>query len=310
MELFSLSIPWILALFLVLSLGLLLVKKWKIAVVLLLLVLIANWHVRCLPVNIGSSSLAKEQTLSVLTFNCNMPLNQGNDSQKRNEIANLIIGLSPDVVFLTENYVVKEDTLWHLLHDKYLYHTQQENGVGNTLYSKYPIFNNPILNGKHTKHCTINQIDFNGKLVIVYGIHLVSNNYNDRLEYMTPDSISSCHEIKTYLKNIMSAGSLRQEEALEIVEDIENKDATIPIIVMGDFNDVSGAPTLNILESAGLKDAWWEGGLGYGATIHHPLPYRIDHIMYNDRVKLKRINKVDAEGLSDHDALMAEFWVE
>lgn len=51
-----------------------------------------------------------------------------------------------------------------------------------------------------------------------------------------------------------------------------------------------------------------KGGLGYGATIHYPLPYRIDHIMYNDRLRLKSIRKIDAKGLSDHDALVAEFY--
>lgn len=86
----------------------------------------------------------------------------------------------------------------------------------------------------------------------------------------------------------------------------ENKNL-VPTIVMGDFNDVPGSPTLNILERAGLKDAWWEGGCGYGATIHHPLPYRIDHILHNDGLKLKSIKKIVTQDLSDHDALVARF---
>ena len=76
---------------------------------------------------------------------------------------------------------------------------------------------------------------------------------------------------------------------------------------MGDLNDVGGSPTVKVLEDAGLSDAWWKGGFGYGATIHRPLPYRIDHIMYSDRVKLLHIEVVDSEGLSDHNALYAEF---
>ena len=44
------------------------------------------------------------------------------------------------------------------------------------------------------------------------------------------------------------------------------------------------------------------------AQLHYPLPYRIDHIMYNDRLRLKSIKKIDAEGLSDHDVLVAEFY--
>lgn len=71
--------------------------------------------------------------------------------------------------------------------------------------------------------------------------------------------------------------------------------------------DVGGSPALRAFKAARFHDAWWKGGLGYGATIHYLLPYRIDHIMYNDKLTLKSIRKIDAKGLSDHDALVAEF---
>ena len=71
--------------------------------------------------------------------------------------------------------------------------------------------------------------------------------------------------------------------------------------------DVGGSPALRAFKAAGFQDAWWKGGMGYGATIQYLLPYRIDHIMYNDKLTLKSIRKIDAKGLSDHDALVAEF---
>ena len=80
-----------------------------------------------------------------------------------------------------------------------------------------------------------------------------------------------------------------------------------PIIVLGDMNDVGGSKTIRLIKSSGLKDAWWEGGFGYGATIHKPLPYRIDHIFYSNELKLNRVKVVSSEGLSDHDAVFAEF---
>lgn len=78
---------------------------------------------------------------------------------------------------------------------------------------------------------------------------------------------------------------------------------------MGDFNDVCSSLTLNILENAGFKDAQWECGFGYGTTNHKPLPYRIAHIMYNVKLKLKSIRKIAAQGLSDHDALVEQFYL-
>ena len=79
---------------------------------------------------------------------------------------------------------------------------------------------------------------------------------------------------------------------------------------MGDMNDVAGSSALRILGTLGYKNAGWKGGSGYGATIHSPVPYRIDHILYRQGLKglkLNSIKKIDAEGLSDHDALVAEF---
>lgn len=74
---------------------------------------------------------------------------------------------------------------------------------------------------------------------------------------------------------------------------------------MEDFNDVCGSKQVGILKEAGLKDAWWEGG--DGATIHHLLPFRIDYIVYLDRLQLMDIKKIDINGLFDHDVLMATF---
>ena len=78
---------------------------------------------------------------------------------------------------------------------------------------------------------------------------------------------------------------------------------------MGDFNDVGGSGCIRQLESIGLKDAWWEGGIGYGATIHHPLPYRIDHILYSGGLELRKVKVINSDSMSDHDALYAEFCI-
>ena len=53
--------------------------------------------------------------------------------------------------------------------------------------------------------------------------------------------------------------------------------------------------------------AWQEGGFGYGATIHYPLPYRIDHILYNEGLVLKGVKVIDTSDISDHNALVAVF---
>ena len=81
-----------------------------------------------------------------------------------------------------------------------------------------------------------------------------------------------------------------------------------PIIVVGDFNDVSGSYTLSCIKDIGLSDAWWEGGFGYGTTFHNKwLRLRLDHILYpKDKLKLQSVKVINSD-LSDHNALIADF---
>ena len=138
--------------------------------------------------------------------------------------------------------------------------------------------------------------------ILLVGCHLSSNNYTK--DYVDVRSLPFSERMGAYVVSIQNASQMRVQEAQAICDNLRG----YKTLVMGDMNDVCGAPCMRVFEKAGLKDAWWECGLGYGATIHYPLPYRIDHIMYNDGLRLKSIKKIDAKGLSDHDALVAEFY--
>ena len=64
---------------------------------------------------------------------------------------------------------------------------------------------------------------------------------------------------------------------------------------------------MDSLNDAGMKNAWWEGGFGYGTTYHKGwLRLRIDHIYYNEKLMLKNVKVVDTN-LSDHNILIADF---
>ena len=79
------------------------------------------------------------------------------------------------------------------------------------------------------------------------------------------------------------------------------------MIVMGDMNDFNHSAPMDSLRDAGMKNAWWEVGFGYGATYREGwLRLRIDHIYYNDKLKLKGVKVVETD-LSDHNILVADF---
>lgn len=315
MELVALIAPWILLLLIISAILILTFKRWKIAVSLIVLAIAGNLYFETFPLDLFEYSKDDGgQTLKVLSFNCNIPNNQENREERRSIVKDFIKEQDADVVFLTENFINNNDSLWLMLQVVYPYRVQQKNSVGNALYSKYPILADTIYKEKGKGYgITCCQIKVRDERINVVGVHLSSNNYNEQKVHMTPDSVENFKQARSYLGNILNASKYRENEAKRISDNLSPNlnggKKRIPTIVMGDFNDVCGSPSLYSLESAGLKDAWWEGGLGYGATIHNPLPFRIDHILYNERLELVDIKKLDAHGLSDHDALVGSFIV-
>ena len=238
-----------------------------------------------------------------MSFNVN-----GVDSrEKMYGVFEIIRNYTPDVVFIPELKGVYSFQLDSLLKTIYKKTTFPNSSCENYFYSKHVLSNYRRLENEsdYLPGIFTCNIETDIDTIRFYGCHMASNNYNSERLYITPDSLQSIYDINQYVKDIMSAYKIRAEEAKTIIEDI--KRIQKPILIMGDMNDVIGSKALNSLESAGFKDAWWEGGLGYGATITSPLPYRIDHIMFNDFFKLKRIENIDSKGLSDHNAIYAEF---
>lgn len=323
MELIALAVPWVLLTLVVVTIGFLWFKKWKVALCLFLVGLYVNWYWQV--VSVGGCNVADGgKGFKVMSWNCNLTYASDGYKLKNYLVADRIAKEDADVVFVTENFCLGKDVLGLLLADQFPYRVHEHNVGGNAVYSKLPIVRDTLMTSKDSPYAiSYIVLRYDDVLFDVYGCHLSSNNYNERMEYLTPDSICNHSQIKNYLSNILSASEQRVKQA-EIIVRIGNELFGIahdedgisrPTIVMGDMNDVCGSPTLRRLESSGFRDAWCEGR-GYGATIHHPLPYRIDHILYRDgtssskssrNLKLKSIMKIDADGLSDHDALVAEF---
>ena len=160
-------------------------------------------------------------------------------------------------------------------------------GTNCVFYSKHTIDSIVGIHAKGSnKKCSLtNKIRvFIGKdTLTVVGCHLSSSNHHIRAGYEN-----------------------RAKEADAIYESI--KDERYPLIVMGDMNDISGSYAVERIKDAGLEDAWWKGGCGYGATFCEGwLRLRLDHILFKkDKLDLKQVKVIDSN-LSDHYALVAVF---
>ena len=298
-----LTIPWLLLVLFISSLILLICRKWIVGLLLFAICIGINWYFECIPFRLWTiREQSVKSSLKLMSFNID---GAGKDIRSRAEkIIGIINEKNPDIVFLAEFYEDDLNVLDTLLGKTFPYSTCK-GGFFHYFYSKYPLGSmtklNSCGNGSGVFKCKV--VIYNDSITL-YGCHLASNNYTANKEYITPDSINSREDVKTYIRDIERSSLLRNDEASALVDDMPED---LPILVMGDFNDVGGSKPIQTLEKSGLKDAWWEGGFGYGATIYKPLPYRIDHILFSEKMKLNKIEIISSEGLSDHDALYAEF---
>ena len=303
----ALIYPWMIVLLIVIALLLAVRKRFVIGGVCFLAGLLLNWYCECFAFHFaGSSDAVDGKAIRVMSWNVNAETSTSKEELEG--IAEVICAEDPDVVFVAELFLNASDTLTQIMVDRYPYTTylKQEYDRGHYVYSKYRLSDHKFMTQNEWNGLVLQTKVYVGNdSVLIYGCHLASNNYDAEMKYMTPDSVATTQNALKYLKNIQRASAIRVEESDSIVSDMRKYD--VPAIVMGDMNDVCGSQCIKVFAEAGLHDAWWDGGFGYGATIHKPLAYRIDHVLYLGGLKLKGIRKVTANGLSDHDALVADF---
>ena len=151
-----------------------------------------------------------------------------------------------------------------------------------------------------------------GKWITLFSGHLSSSAYSTARRSMSKDS-HWWEGIPLYYRNYEVGKRIRDYQACNVRRFIDDACAEgKKVIVAGDLNDWCGSTTLNTLMGEGenaLKDAWWEGGNGFGFTYHGwHLRLRLDHILYSDGLELQDVKVIDSD-LSDHRPLVAKFKV-
>lgn len=297
-----LLLPWVAIVLVLAALILSLCKKWRIGALLLVLAIVVNWWSECIPFRLWPlCEKSGPRRICVLTFN--ISATKKKIGEKVEKLINIVGETSPDIIYLSELCEPNKSLIDTLFIKDYPYTLYE---LYHGYYCKYPLSEREMSRKDNAPKGDVItcQTVLGNDTIVLWGCHLPSNNYTVESKYITPDSINSYNSFVQYVRDIDHAYSKRINEVEDIAYDIcqQNK----PVIVLGDMNDVGGSKTIRLFESAGLKDAWWEGGSGYGATIHKPLPYRIDHILYSNHLKLNKVKVISSEELSDHDAVFAE----
>ena len=234
----------------------------------------------------------------------NVHCSDGTNSVRQRKIAKRSLVVDADFVLLNEFHLKHCLVMDSLLKTRYPYteECQSHQRCGNIFYSKHKMSNSgriiiPRQKGvippiKATMAASYDSIQ-------IFGVHFASNHY---------DATTFDKEIES---NTTSYDRYKDAQQKRCFQAYWLKKAASesrhPVIVMGDMNDFNCSAPLDTLTSCGLKDAWWEGGNGYGTTFHDGwLHLRIDHIFHSDKLILQSIKVIDTN-LSDHNPVVAGF---
>ena len=237
----------------------------------------------------------------VLTWNiCGSKIE---NKEEQDKIARLIIAQNADFVQLNEFTLDNCLVIDSLLSEYYPYKEDVNAKViaGDVFYSKKKLeesgrYSSIIPNSMYSK------LYIGEDSLYILGCHMAGNNYEGQIEI---DDADSLRRVKTFWGRYRHAQEKRKKSASFLKKTI--LESSLPIIVMGDMNDFEVSAPMDSLRDVGMKNAWWEGGFGYGATYHEGwLRLRIDHIYYNEKLKLKDVKVVNTD-LSDHNILIADF---
>ena len=259
---------------------------------LLLCIIVAlNAYTECFA--FGCVNKDTKSDIKVMCFNVHLL----NDSSEMRAccISNIIVEEDPDFVFMTEYYGSSSDTLLNAMLARYPYHetsNRWDNNCGDVFFSRWSIDTTENIKPKLSYGSMYRvQLSHEKDTLAIYCCHLSSN-----LLDFSPNKLDA-----------LKKGYEERAKEADILYDALTHEK-YPAIVMGDMNDISGSYTLGRIESAGLTDAWWKGGFGYGTSYHdHGLRLRLDHILYDeDRLQLTNVKVIDTDA-SDHNALSAGF---
>ena len=295
---FPLFVPWILVALTILAFICLIKRLYWTAGILALALCVANWHwqVFALGCN-GLDEVKGEGTIRVMTWNVDST--NPDFPNYADSLAKVILESDVDILFLTEYGKEDKGLVDSLLMKRFPYRLRFVENQS-AFYCSTPVdtiyhIQTSMVESSLLFCCKLKK-DENSWTVI--GCHLASNNHT-----INADSVQDRETLGIYLNNYSKQTKVHLKEFMEMARHFTDERC----IVMGDMNDVTGSPVLTAFDMMDMKDAWWQGGFGYGATIHKPLPYRIDHILYSTDITLNGIKIMEKNGLSDHDGLIADF---
>lgn len=178
--------------------------------------------------------------------------------------------------------------------------------------SKYPVDRVDIIPLDGRPRFEFFKVNLPGHRITVAMTHLSSYDLSEEERQVVTEiksvksAKSSVKEFKgTIMSKLRNAFRVRAKNAEDLRQAIDKTNGAL--IVCGDFNDVPGSWTYNLIKADDLKDAYAETNFGPTFTYNlHAFYFHIDQMLYKGPIKALSLD-VGKINSSDHYPLIGEF---
>ncbi len=290
---------------------------------------VGNWYTQSIPVNPftwrqADENEKPENVIRILEYNiCHKDEYLQPNLANYQALADYLLSKDADIMILPEHFGPYAPQLDSILHAHYphSFATVLQYGYNEeAVFSRYPItgcrnfrMNPEELIERHSEvdpafveysqgGTMIYQVDLEmeGKPVTMVYVHLRSNNF-DHAKEIADRKRDKLRNVFRYLRSNYAYRAAEAETICDSLQTCQN-----PILICGDFNDVSGSYVLNLMQDRlALKDAWWQRGMGPGFTFNDQhLLLRLDHLLYSSHFSLQGVSALSSADFSDHEPLL------
>lgn len=294
--------------------------NWLIGLFILLSTFTLNWATETIPLRCKSKPIVHGRSMRVLNYNINNCHYFEEDTINRiDAFITFIKQQNIDVLCLEEVASIERMGIYERLREVFPYSSGKYD-----VYSRFSIDNHRQLYEDQCGNSEFQQLvgsqweempiysmylNVEGIKVRLIDCYMMSNNFN-RVKYDLASLSPWKRIIKTpfcILKYLLFGYKARSIGARLIVNELGDVD--IPTVIVGDFNDLSGSETLNIIQKKGLLDAWWNAGCGFGFTFcAQSMRWRLDHLLYSRNFTIRSIGVFDTP-FSDHKPLVTSLTI-
>jgi endonuclease/exonuclease/phosphatase family metal-dependent hydrolase len=182
--------------------------------------------------------------------------------------------------------------------------------TGQAIFSKFPIIDQGNIVFPNSNNNVVFADIKKGKDIIrVYNMHLQSIKISPDVNEIN-ENIDAIDQGKSQkLFNRISKAFTQQQQQAEMIKE-HKKDCSYPIIICGDLNNSAFSYVYRNIKGK-LKDAFEEAGKGFGPTYKFRYyPARIDYILADDKMTVKKFESFPEFENSDHYPIMAKLSME